>query len=246
MEWIWESSTPEVSSARRKVGTRASRWAREATSGTTPPKRACSSTLDATSSASSSSEPSWPSRTMPKPVSSHELSMPRMSLSDTLRGPSHRVRVGTRRLVVAAAQAEVLEAVRQVHRDRRLVVRADLEVDRHVDLVDAGQQVREEHLADAPALPVPDDRDRVHAGLVLRSGEPRVADELAVRVRAEVVVAVVEFAAERVLAPRVLAGEQGQLDLVAPGHVGVPQRRERDGAGGHALVTRLRAAGSDR
>ena len=45
--------TPAVSSARRTVGTIASRCAREATSGTTPPKRACSSTLLATASASS-------------------------------------------------------------------------------------------------------------------------------------------------------------------------------------------------
>src|SRR5690349_1087157 len=172
MEWIWESSTPDASSARRMVGTMASRWAREATSGTTPPKRACSSTLEATSSASSSSEPSGPSRTMPKPVSSHELSIPRIKRSDTLCGPSHRVRVGTRRLVVAAAHAEMLEAVRQVHGDRGLVVRADLEVDRYADLVHAGEEVAQEPLADTPALPVLDDRDRVHAGLVLRGGEP--------------------------------------------------------------------------
>ncbi len=45
---------PAVSQARSMVGTIASRWARLATSGTTPPKRACSSTLLATASASSS------------------------------------------------------------------------------------------------------------------------------------------------------------------------------------------------
>ena len=54
------------------VGTIASRCARLATSGTTPPNRACSSTLLATASASSV----WP-RTMPTPVSSHDVSMPR-------------------------------------------------------------------------------------------------------------------------------------------------------------------------
>ena len=47
------SATPAVSQARSIVGTIASRWAREATSGTTPPKRACSSTDEATASASS-------------------------------------------------------------------------------------------------------------------------------------------------------------------------------------------------
>src|SRR5687767_14183728 len=65
---------PAVSHARSIVGTIASRWARLATSGTTPPNRACSSTLLATASASRV----WP-RTMPTPVSSHDVSMPRTS-----------------------------------------------------------------------------------------------------------------------------------------------------------------------
>ena len=47
------SAIPAVSHARSMVGTIASRCARLATSGTTPPKRACSSTLLATASASS-------------------------------------------------------------------------------------------------------------------------------------------------------------------------------------------------
>ena len=62
---------PASSQARSIVGTIASRCARDATSGTTPPNRACSSTLEATASASRV----WP-RTMPTPVSSHEVSMP--------------------------------------------------------------------------------------------------------------------------------------------------------------------------
>ena len=66
------SRTPAVSQARSMVGTIASRCARLATSGTTPPNRACSSTLLATASASRV----WP-RTMPTPVSSHDVSMPR-------------------------------------------------------------------------------------------------------------------------------------------------------------------------
>ena len=61
------------------VGTIASRCAREATSGTTPPKRACSSTLDAMASASSVVP-----RTMPTPVSSQEVSMPRTSGSSAI------------------------------------------------------------------------------------------------------------------------------------------------------------------
>ena len=60
------------------VGPSASRCAREAISGTTPPNRACSSTLEATSSASSVTVPSASSRAMPTPVSSQELSMARM------------------------------------------------------------------------------------------------------------------------------------------------------------------------
>jgi len=51
---ISSGPTPAVASARSKVGIIASRWARLATSGTTPPNRACSSTLEATESASSS------------------------------------------------------------------------------------------------------------------------------------------------------------------------------------------------
>ena len=75
--------TPASRQARSIVGTIASRWARLATSGTTPPKRACSSTLLATVSTSSV----WP-RTMPTPVSSHDVSMPRTSGSSLMRLPS--------------------------------------------------------------------------------------------------------------------------------------------------------------
>ena len=50
----WLRLTPAISSARRTVGTIASRCARLATSGTTPPNRACSATLEATASASNS------------------------------------------------------------------------------------------------------------------------------------------------------------------------------------------------
>ena len=71
------SRTPASRQARSIVGTIASRWARLATSGTTPPNRACSSTLLATASTSSCSP-----RTIPTPVSSQEVSMP------STRGPS--------------------------------------------------------------------------------------------------------------------------------------------------------------
>ena len=55
---------------------------RDAISGTTPPKRACSSTLEATSSASSVTVPSSSSRAIPTPVSSQELSMARIIIQD--------------------------------------------------------------------------------------------------------------------------------------------------------------------
>ncbi len=84
-----DSCTPAVSSARVTVGTIASRWARLATSGTTPPKRACSSTLLATASASSVVP-----RTIPMPVSSQEVSIPRTSGSS--RTPPAYGRVGVR------------------------------------------------------------------------------------------------------------------------------------------------------
>ena len=67
----WCHSRPASSSAARIVGTIACTWARAAISGTTPPKRACSSMLEARASPSST-----PSRTKPTPVSSHDVSMP--------------------------------------------------------------------------------------------------------------------------------------------------------------------------
>ena len=77
------SVTPASASARSTVGVIASRWAREATSGTTPPNLACSSTLEAIASASSV----WP-RTTPTPVSSHDVSIPSTSGWSVIRPPS--------------------------------------------------------------------------------------------------------------------------------------------------------------
>src|SRR3954465_12548196 len=98
-----DSLTPAVSSARCMVGSIASRCARLATSGTTPPNRAWASTLDAIASASSV----WP-RTMPIPVSSQEVSMPSTRGSDV---NSHHHRIGVAGLVVTASHAHGLEAV---------------------------------------------------------------------------------------------------------------------------------------
>ena len=71
------------------VGTMASTWARQATSGTTPPKRACSSTLLADRVGQQDLRP----RTSPTPVSSQDVSMPRTSgPSFTSPGYPRRVR----------------------------------------------------------------------------------------------------------------------------------------------------------
>src|SRR4051794_37878578 len=143
--------TPASSSARRMVGTMASRWARLATSGTTPPNRACCSTLDASASASRV----WP-RTMPTPVSSQEVSIPRTRGSSGIA--HHHQGVGVAGLVVAAADADRLETVRRVEALGRRVVDRDLEQ----CLLGAaagglGEQRLEQGPADAAALGLPAD-----------------------------------------------------------------------------------------
>ena len=72
-------SMPAVAHAACSTGTIDSRWARDATSGTTPPNLTCCSMEEATSLANSSVP-----RTMPTPVSSHDDSIPRMSGSDMI------------------------------------------------------------------------------------------------------------------------------------------------------------------
>ncbi|MEY9851647.1 hypothetical protein ABH923_001325 [Leifsonia sp. EB41] len=67
-------SIPASATAVWSVGVSASRWARAATSGTTPPYLACSSIEEAIVL-----ESSVVPRTMPTPVSSQEVSMPSTS-----------------------------------------------------------------------------------------------------------------------------------------------------------------------
>ena len=71
----------ESLSAWCKVGIIASRCARLAISGTTPPKRACSSTLDAMTLASNVRP-----RTIPTAVSSHDVSIPK-TIGSLMRAP---------------------------------------------------------------------------------------------------------------------------------------------------------------
>src|SRR5690349_11537926 len=161
--------TPASSSARCMVGTIASRWARLATSGTTPPNRACWSTLDASASASRV----WP-RTMPTPVSSQEVSIPRTRGSSGIA--HHHQGVGVAGLVVAAADADRLEVVSRVEPLSGRVVDRDLQQ----RLLDAappglGEQGLEHGPADAAALGGAADRDVLHPGLVGGRREAGVA-----------------------------------------------------------------------
>src|SRR5215213_6159798 len=124
-----DSRTPASRQARSTVGAIASRCARLATSGTTPPNRACSSTLLAMASASRVSP-----RTMPTPVSSHDVSIPSTSGSSgtatsLLQRRAQHERVDVPRLVVAAARAHDGVPAVLVERECRLVVGAHLEHD---------------------------------------------------------------------------------------------------------------------
>src|ERR671920_1360454 len=149
--------TSASSSARCMVGTIASRCARLATSGTTPPNRACWSTLDASASASSV----WP-RTIPTPVSSHEVSMPRTRGSS---GTSHHHQgVSVTGLVVAAADADRLEIVRGVEALRGLVAHRHLE--QHLAPAGLFEQRLQQPAPDPLPLDVAAHRDVLHPGLV--------------------------------------------------------------------------------
>src|SRR4051812_46617931 len=133
---------PASASARCTVGTMASRCAREAISGTTPPKRSCSA-IDVASASASSVCP----RTSPTPVSSQDVSNPSTSgwrpVTVRSRGPLrsslvprcdahgpvrsqllplHHHGVGTAGLVVAAPPADLGEPAPAVQPLGQLVV----------------------------------------------------------------------------------------------------------------------------
>src|SRR4051794_14643098 len=152
------------------VGTIASRWARLATSGTTPPNRACRSTLDASASASSVCP-----RTMPTPVSSQEVSIPRTSGWSGM--PHHHQGVGVAGLVVAAPDPDRLEVVGGIEPLGGCVVDGDLE-QRLLDSLPGhlGEQRLEQFPADAAALSTALDRDVLHPGLVGGDRQPGITD----------------------------------------------------------------------
>src|SRR5690349_14277071 len=140
----------------------ASRWARLATSGTTPPKRACWSTLDATASASRVCP-----RTMPMPVSSHEVSMPRTSGSLMWLLPNHDQGVGVAGLVVAATDGQRLEARRGVQLLRRLVVDSHFQQHfAHPVALSFVKQVFQQNTAETTTLRIAPDGQILHPALV--------------------------------------------------------------------------------
>src|SRR3954471_11716750 len=136
--------------ARCTVGTMASRCAREAISGTTPPKRSCSAMEVASASASRVCP-----RTSPTPVSSQEVSKPRTRASPPTRSATaasrqpaqrphplalHDDGVGAAGLVVTAAPADLDEPATPVEVLGRRVVGADLEQHHGAALVRLGQE----------------------------------------------------------------------------------------------------------
>src|SRR5689334_15899260 len=177
-----DSRTPACAQARSIVGTIASRWARLATSGTTPPNRACSSTELATASASSRSP-----RTRPIPVSSHDVSIPSTSGSSAIlvalprsrqRTAPHDPGVHVARLVVAAAHRDALEALTLVEGDRGGVVGTHLEQQAPRPAARGlGGQRPEQPRPDAPALRGGRDRDRLDVGLGTGDEQPGVAGQ---------------------------------------------------------------------
>src|SRR4051794_36787469 len=170
--------TPASASARRMVGTMASRWARLATSGTTPPNRACCSTLEARASASRV----WP-RTMPTPVSSQEVSIPRTSGSSGIA--HHHQGVGVTGLVVAAPQADGLEGVGG---GEPLCGRVgDRALEQPLAIAGLGDQRLQQLPPDTAALGPPVDGDVLHPGLLLVDDrQARITGDLLVLLRDQV------------------------------------------------------------
>src|SRR3954471_12356889 len=146
--------TPASASARCTVGTIASRCAREAISGTTPPNRSCSAIEVASASASRVCP-----RTSPTPVSSQEVSNPSTSGwsgTATSQGADalapHDDGVGTAGLVVPASPADLGESAPLVEPLRGLVVGAHLQQHDRTALVGLGEQRIEQQRSDALAL----------------------------------------------------------------------------------------------
>src|SRR6476659_7109160 len=220
--------TPDSRQARSIVGTIASRCARLATSGTTPPNRACSSTLLATASTSRVSP-----RTMPTPVSSQEVSIPRTSGSSRMRGLPHQsaphddgvhiARAGPP--VVPPAHRHLLEPVPLVQPSRRHVVGPHLEHHRLGPAVRREpEQLLEQQVPEATPAMGRDDGDRHHVSDVAAVVQPGIPLDAALPVQDEVCASrpAGQLGPPGLDGPRVvreqLGLERGQLRAVAPGH----------------------------
>src|SRR5262245_43844240 len=184
----------------------ASRCARLATSGTTPPNRACSPTLEATASASRVRP-----RTIPTPLSSHEVSMPSTSASSvtsldltaTRRPPHHAPAAGwsgrarqpaahhdcvCSPTVVTAPPPGDLETGPFIQTDRGGVVRPYLEEDFAATAPPRLVQERAQQPApESGPLMVRADGDRLDVGLVARGEQTCVTDDLFIEVSDQVV-----------------------------------------------------------
>ena len=159
--------TPALARARSMVGTMADRWARLATSGTTPPKRACSSTLLAMASASSVVP-----RTMPTPVSSHDVSMPSTSGSSRWRpvamlrghGASPTRRRGRGRSSPGACPTRTNPSLEYSSMAAALSVRTSRKHSRTCRRRASVEQGRDQLPRDAAAPRLRHDTDREHVG----------------------------------------------------------------------------------
>src|SRR5690349_10255663 len=209
--------TPASLSARRMVGTIASRCARLATSGTTPPNRACCSTLEASASASRVCP-----RTMPTPVSSQEVSIPRT------RGSSgtahHHQGVGVAGLVVAAPDPDGLEVVGGVQPLGGSIVDGDLQ--QHLAPAGLGEQRLQQLPPDPATLGPPVDGDVLHPGLLLVDDrQTRIPGDLVVLLGDQIEVPLGQLVPEHGGRP-LLRAEQLLLDRQ---HLGdVPPAEPRD------------------
>ena len=118
-------------------------------------------------------------RTMPTPVSSHDVSMPStITVTSVIGVPPHGVRVGPAGGVVALAQPDHGEPLAARRARARARCRCALRGRRRRAAASAtASRSPQQRPADAAALVGGVDADRVHLGLVARDAEPGVPDE---------------------------------------------------------------------
>src|SRR4051794_10367565 len=228
--------TPASDSALCTVGTIASRCARLAISGTTPPNRSCSA-IDVASASDSSV---WP-RTSPIPVSSQDVSNPSTSGSVMpAHLPAHHHGVGPAGLVVAAPAADLGEPASPVEPLGHLVVGPYLQQHDPAADVGLGQQGVQQLRPDPLPLSRGGDADGGDVRLVGVGDQPGVTDHVVPVHGHQVVpgVAAAQLVAVHRLGPRV-GGEELLLHRQHGGEGVVRHVPQRDGH----CDTALRAVG---